>query len=535
MGQDSNLVAYNGGGSASTEITMNPSGFSAKKVLRGCSIDNTVHHAWIRYVGGRDLDFMGASWWASIRFGTNHELLLFLSGRSNRNRSGTPKKVSSIKDPLPCLIRAMAEASFSQRWLVGPKLIYTCMSMVYYGFYQYRTNFSDERLGFTTIQYGYMSGWMALVGFCCMALWGSLADLTKNPKMVLSAVSLGTAASFSLFLIPVSGPLAFWVNMGILALYAGFAAGFQALCDDQVLRILSVSDKDLYGRQRVWETISFSVTTHFLAVMMRKFGMSAIHVWVPIAAVLFVIVIQIFGTNRIDEDHKEVVEDEEEMLKKEDVESSTNLLPAPTQRPVWVLMGNPHFLFLLFGVFLTGCARSVMSTFLSRYLQNDMGLDEVQTSMAASCGIILELAIFFGSSFCLKTLGIYWMLILAQVAMVARGWAYVAVAPVPSNWWAIYLVELLKGVGFGFTQTAGVRLANELVPAGLEATSQSLYTGMYSQLPAVLMGFLGGHIYQDYGAHSLFLGTAILSSSALILFLLKYSLDGRLHWRRTVS
>ncbi len=418
--------------------------------------------------------------------------------------------------------------SLNDRLLLGPKLLYSSMSMIYYGFYQYRTNYASEVLGFDTAQYGYMYGTMAAVAFLTMAGWGWLTDWSKNPKAVLTVVSIGTASSFSLFLIP--SFRGFAVSMVNLGVYAAFCSGFQALCDDQVLRILSkTSSKDLYGKQRLWETISFSFTTMILGFLVKRFTVFAIHIWVPIAAIIFIIVVCCYGTN--DEEVKTESELPDVKIHKsiaiEETSSTTNLLE-PTKRPIFVLLCNPQYLFFLFGVFLTGCARAVMSAFLSRYLQQDMHLDPVQTSNAAISGVILEIIIFFGSAFYLQNVGIYWMLILAQLAMMIRSWVYVGLSPVPSNWWAVYLVELLKGVGFGFTQTAGVRLANEMVPPGLESTSQSLYTGMYSQLPAVLVAFVGGQVYQDYGPRSMFLGTAVMTTASLILFVIKYTYDGRL-------
>lgn len=471
--------------------------------------------------------------------------------------------------------------SLDQRLLLGPKLIFSAMAMVYYGFYQYRTNFADT-LGFSTKQFGYMSGLMSAVGFVGMALWGRLADWTRNPKLVLCVVSAGTAGAFSLFLLHFSSVP---VNMLLMALYAAFSNGFQALSDDQVLRILSKSDTRLYGRQRLWEALSFSVTTRALGFLIRRYGIVAMHYWVPAAAVLFMGTVVVFGTNtmaqaaapeggdkaaktvvgtsRVVDAHRAVGTDgaldsslapdarwaagthwpmaaTSPMVTTSPMATtlpmSTSLL-TDTPRPrdsTWVLLSNPDYAFLLVGVFLTGCARSVMSTFLTRYLQKDMGLDEEQSATAAISGVVIEVAIFFGSALCLRRLGIYWMLILAQVAMVVRGWTYVVMAPVPSNWWLVYLVELLKGVAFGFTQTAGVRLAMEVAPPGLEATSQSLYTGMYSMVPAVLVACVGGKVYQEMGARALFTGTAAVSSAALLLFVGKYCHDGRILPRRPV-
>lgn len=412
------------------------------------------------------------------------------------------------------------------------------MSMIYYGFYLYRPTFLKQELKFTTAQYGYLSGMMAAVSFCFMAVWGYVADRTGKPKQVLATVSIGTAGAFSLFLVTSAEKRV--LNILLLAVFAAFNSGFQAMCDDQVLRLLSFTgQKSLYGPQRVWEALSFSVTTRLLGFLIRRFGLISIHIWMPIAASVFIIVVMIFGTNKLDKDLEEsnAQSSSKEALKTAemstvDVSSTANLLIEDQRRPLTILLSNRHYIFLLIGVFLTGCARSVMSNFLTLYLTEYMGLDEEQAATAAISGVVLEVFSLLASAFCLRSLGIYWMLIVAQLAMVVRAWVYVWMAPVKSNWWLVYLIELLKGLAFAFTQTAGVRLANEVVPPGLEATAQSLYTGMYSQLPAVLVACLGGMVIERFGADRLFLGTAILATASLLLFLVKYTVDGHITFKR---
>lgn len=429
-------------------------------------------------------------------------------------------------------------SNLNRRLLLGPKFIFTAMAMIYYGFYLYRPTFLKQELKFTTAQYGYLSGMMAAVSFCFMAVWGYVADRTGKPKQVLATVSIGTAGAFSLFLVTSAEKRV--LNILLLAVFAAFVSGFQAMCDDQVLRLLSFTgQKSLYGPQRVWEALSFSVTTRLLGFLIRRFGLISIHIWMPIAAAIFIVVVMICGTNRLDKDledsnaeqAKEAVKTAE--MSAVDVSSTTNLIiEEEERRPLAILLSNRHYIFLLVGVFLTGCARSVMSNFLTLYLTEYMGLDEEQAATAAISGVILEVFSLLGSAFCIRTLGIYWMLIVAQLAMVLRAWVYVWMAPVKSNWWLVYLVELLKGLAFAFTQTAGVRLANEVVPPGLEATSQSLYTGMYSQLPAVLVACLGGMVIERFGADRLFLGTAVLATASLLLFLVKYTVDGHITFKR---
>jgi predicted MFS family arabinose efflux permease len=430
--------------------------------------------------------------------------------------------------------------------LAGPKLIYITMSCAFYGFYVYRTNWATDVLGFNTQSFGDMSASMALVGFVSMALWGSLTDWSGRPRAVLSFVATCTAGSFSLFLIDWKAAVGdgrglYVVYMGILMLYAMFSAGFQALSDDQTLRLLShTTDTRLYGRQRVFETLFFGVTNAALGPLIDTHGLAVLYYWIPVACLSFMAMIYVFGTDepmrRTPEDIPIVAsekggDDQIMFHQKESImASTTDLLPLEPlpKMPFRVLLSNPSFLFLLFGVFLTGFARTVMSTFLTHYLKNEMTLTATETGRAAVCGIVFEVLVFLMSAHFLRAIGIYWMLILAQVAMVVRGWAYVFIPADAKFLYAVYGVELLKGIAFGLTQTAGVRLASELVPPGLEATAQSLYTGMYSMFPGVLAAFVGGRVYQNFGAKILFIATASLSSAALCLFVVKYSYDRKI-------
>lgn len=197
------------------------------------------------------------------------------------------------------------------------------------------------------------------------------------------------------------------------------------------------------------------------------------------------------------------------------------------------LLRNPNYLFLLVFVFLAGSARAVMTSFVAMYWNEDMDLDTSKVAIAANFGILMEIIIFFMSPFLLRFFGIYWMLIFSQISMALRCWFYAYLPASPDMVYYVYAIELLKGTAFGFAQIAGVKICVEVAPPGLEATAQAVYTSFYSQLPAVLSAAIGGRLYQWYGAKILFFITAIISTAALVLFFVKYTVDGRL-FRRNV-
>lgn len=454
----------------------------------------------------------------------------------------------------------------------GPKVLYITMSFAFYAFYLMRANFSTNYLGFSRSQFGDLSAMMAAVGFLSMAPWGKVADATGRHRLVLVSCTLGMASSFMLFLFRFSNPTTtFIVSAFILALYSFFSVSLQPMTDYHALKMLQDHpgvDRDCYGRQRVWGTIAYGFISYVMGFLVKRIGPTAAFYVVPTTAAVFIVTIylvtepdrpvplrQVFGrspnpntlpihseaeskddlplknASTVDLLAAPSVEDPLKSLPKSPMASSPR--PSLSEKPLVRLLTNPNYVFLLVFVFLSGSARAVMTNFAAMYWNEDMKLQPDQVAIAANFGILMEIVLFFMAPFLLRSLGIYWMLLLSQLSMAARCWLYTLLPARNDLVAAVYAIELLKGTAFGFAQIAGVKIIVDVAPPGLEATAQAVYTSFYSQLPAVLAAAIGGRLYQWYGAKTLFLTTAIISSAAFGLFFLKYAIEGRLFGRCT--
>ena len=449
-------------------------------------------------------------------------------------------------------------ASFLRRCkreaFLPPKAVYFAVSAVYHALYMFRAKFITGYMRLSVSQYGDIMAIMALVSFAFMALWGTCADLLGRHRSVLAFLCLALAASteLCLFVQPIKSQMVRYVlTAAIMSLYSFFACGLLPLADYLTLRRLEDIpgfSRDMYGRQRLWGTISYGITTYLIGKTIRWTSLAAFFVILPILSggctvVLFTLapsdrpkpIRDIFRRHSKGKEgmEKEMANDTDkekiEMEKLNKEQSDPKKTPTDQRRPIIRLLTNPNYLFMLLAVFLTGCARTVMTTFLAQYL-NDQKLDPDQIGISANFGVVVEIVIFFFGPKCIEVFGTCWMLVLAQLAMALRCWAYESLSIGPSTVWLVYGIELLKGVGFGFTQLAGVKLASDVAPKGLEATAQALYTSVYSQLPAVITAFGGGRIYERMGAHALFLITAIVMTVALVLFTIKYTIDGSIRF-----
>ncbi|PJF19740.1 hypothetical protein PSACC_00393 [Paramicrosporidium saccamoebae] len=444
-------------------------------------------------------------------------------------------------------------AKLEDRFLISPKLIYFVVCASFYALHVFRAKFIKQYLGFDDDEYGDLCAVMALVSFSFMTMWSTLADALGRHRTVLIVLCLALAGSFELFLfvIRVNNMTArFYLSAAVLGVYSFFASGMLPLTDFLTLRKLSNRpgfSRDLYGRQRLWGTISYGLMTSLVGVVVQVFSLNALFYLIPASSVLCAICVLglapadepkslkgLFSRNPKPEkpiESKSMAPETEETKLVVGGEEAEEEIEGPKKpRPIFQLLKNPSYLFMLIVVFMTGTARAVMTTFLSKYLEEGVKLLPTQVATAANFGIFLEVVIFFFGPTYLRIFGIYWLLVFGQIAMVVRCWAYVILPPTPSNFWLVYLIELLKGVAFGFTQLAGVKLASDSAPKGLEATAQALYTSVYSQLPTVLAAVAGGRCYKAFGPNLLFNVTSVVSTVALCLFVLKYALDGSIRF-----
>ena len=484
----------------------------------------------------------------------------------------SPTKPAVPQSPLQRFRLALSRfgAAFRRlddKLLLAPKIIYFVVSTAFYALYLFRFDFINTYLGLGDDRYGDISAIMALVSFSFMTVWGTFADMLGRHRLVLAVLCTALTGAFELNILVAnvaSDSARFDLAAVTLALFSFFACGIPPLADYLTLRMLSNRpgfSRDLYGKQRLWGTISYGLTTLVVGWLSDMYSIRVLFYVFPISSAACVLTLMalapaddpkplsaIFRRSQpSDEDGEAAANDQHkgdkptteqveptEAKNKSAADSTSTLIPdqsaepakKKTRSPFLQLLLNPSYMFMLVVVFMTGSARAVMTTFLSKYWKEQMHLSSRQSGLAANFGIVLEITIFyFGPQF-LRIFGTYWLLIFAQLAMVVRCWAYVLLPADPSSVWLVFLVELLKGVAFGCTQLAGVKLASDAAPKELEATAQALYTAVYSQLPTVLTSFAGSRVYKSHSPKMLFQITSVVMTAGMVLFVLKYLVDG---------
>lgn len=464
----------------------------------------------------------------------------------------------------------------NNRWLITPKLMYFTMNTVVYTFHLFRAPFITEYLDLSKPYVGLISTLMSVIAFPSATVWSTLADRLGRHKLVLSLITFGVVACFELLLVRFEAyHVRLMYSIGMLMLYNSFLVGMQPLLDYAALELLSSKpgfSKEMYGRQRLWGTIAYSVITLGGAVLMDWLGgFWVLFMIMPLVAVVFVATLYFTalpdkpkalwgwrgtgpGADGAAEQGAKGARGSPEitavqlsgMAEAKGAGSVPHLVAegAPggkepgqkQQRGRWrALLTDPNYMFFLFVILMLGLARSVMTTYLALFWKTNMQMTSTEIACAGAIfAMVLEIGVFFVARPVGALLGNYWMLLLAQLAMVVRCWAYVWLPEGRGLCWAVYVIELLKGLSFGLAHSAAIKIANEAAPEGLEATAQALYNSVYVQLPTAIAGLIGMWAFGRFhnaAAKVMFLGTAVLSSLALVLFVLKYGMDGKIRIR----
>jgi MFS family permease len=182
-----------------------------------------------------------------------------------------------------------------------------------------------------------------------------------------------------------------------------------------------------------------------------------------------------------------------------------------------VFFKDPHFIFFLLVVFITGCGRQVLQLYLPPHLERWLGMNGRQAGWAVVSSTVFSIVFMFIGGPLIKYLGVNLMLGLGMAVMGVRLCAYMYLTPSSSPFF-VYAIELLNGVAFSFTHLAGVKITADFAPPGLEATGQAIYTSSYMQLPAVLVPLIGRKFFYKHGGVVFFgmTGKALLVCAALV-------------------
>lgn len=344
-------------------------------------------------------------------------------------------------------------------------------------------------LGLSGTEVGLVAAAGALSGAVAGPVWATLNDRLGRTRMLLTISCAGAAVMVVLL----SQLHTFHSILPGQACFVVFTSAILPLLDGTTLQMLG-SHGAAYGSYRFWGTAGFIVTSGIAGFVYEHTGLVISFFAYGAGIVVFWCLTRRLADQRL----------RTGIL-------STSGLGVMARRPQWLLfMASVLFLWL-----------AVMGglNFLAIFIR-EMGGTDRSVGLAATIAAITEIPFLLGGPRILRALGPVRLLGLGGLVYAVRMLLY---AVMPAYSWVLW-INLLQGPSYGPFLIGSVAYANDLAPAGMQATAQSLLATIMS-LANLGGGVLGGTLFDRVGRTGMYIVIGGLCVTSMLFF------AAGLHWQ----
>ncbi|CAN2042436.1 MFS transporter, PPP family, 3-phenylpropionic acid transporter [Candidatus Magnetomoraceae bacterium gMMP-15] len=347
-------------------------------------------------------------------------------------------------------------------------------------------------LKFTGFEIGLLSSVRSLIMVIMPLFWGAVADYYKNRRFIYIFCNfMGTA--FFVFYIYITN---FWGMLIITLLYSIFWAPIISFMEAFSMDILG-SDKESYGKIRVWGTISFIITVISLGKIIDLYSIK-------------IIIILIFAGSFLQLIFSNFMPEAAGPEKTSYLQALQSLLKA-------------RVIIFLLSSFLMLVSHSTYYGFASIHLEN-LGFDNTFIGIYWAAGSIAEMFVMINSQQILKRFSIEKILIFSFAIAVLR-WTVLFFA---RSGILILLTQLTHAVTYAAFHIASIIYIDYLTPKELKTLGQSVNNAVSYGLGLMVGLFLNGCLFEIIGTFNLFLVSGIIAfTGGMMLFIYTMSLGTR--------
>lgn len=433
----------------------------------------------------------------------------------------------------------------NSKFLIAPKLTYLSVYLQFYAFYAMRFAFAKYKFGVSEEDYGKFTGYTQFITFFTSIMLGNYIDRTRKYKFTLISLILLSTAVFMCFYvesITSINPMMFWV---LFQMYLILNNPKQPLLDKIVIEYLdsfSAIGSKIYGKQRLWGTLSISISTYLCewcsTVSKKKNSYNFnnliyFNIVATALAALCVIFLVNSKSNTVEDQLNEQITEKAENIEKTDqeaadksadnkqsVQETSNSITSTGLRKYLAfleLFKSTDYLFFFFVIFSNAITRSAVSIYLSLFhkeilmiapyelpknmpsiLSTVLGvINNNPISTLATAGIVFEVLSLFFADKILVRLGYFFPLVISQIIATARFLAYYFISADNKHCYGLScLFELLRGIYFGLIHISSVYIATKMAPSNLRATSQMVYQSTFSALGYLVSGYCFGNLFK---------------------------------------
>uniref|UniRef100_A0A2L2XYS2 Major facilitator superfamily domain-containing protein 6 n=1 Tax=Parasteatoda tepidariorum TaxID=114398 RepID=A0A2L2XYS2_PARTP len=280
----------------------------------------------------------------------------------------------------------------------------------------------------------------------------------------------------------------FWV-FSVLAVVSGTGSATVYCLTDTACYEVVKDHPGLYGRQRVWATISWGVITS-LAGFLNDLATppNAETNYSPGFYIMLTLVI-------ID------------LLLLLKIQLAKPEFSLSICRDVGKIFASPETVIFAIGVYIVGALTSLIWSYEFWYLE-DLGASSTLLGLAVGVQcLVAEIPMFFFSGWFIKHLGYFYCLIASFAAFTVRFLLYSFL----KNPWLVLPVEVTQGFSYALFYASMTGYASTHAPPGTEATMMGILGGLFEGLGVATGSFLGGIGFNKLGGRHTFLAAAVVS------------------------
>jgi PPP family 3-phenylpropionic acid transporter len=338
--------------------------------------------------------------------------------------------------------------------------------------------------GFNAEEIGLLLGAFHLSRLYAPSIWGYVADRHMERMRVVKLGALLAVLAF----IPVLFIEGFWPLLLAMLCFSFFWNAI--LPQFEVVTLSHLGEKrDRYGKIRLWGSVGFIAATLIGGELFIDDQIE----WVPIG--LLVVLIAIYF--------------------------ATWIVPKPAAAPINSakgvsfanLMRRPEVIQFFALIFFAQLAHGPYNGFYTLLLQQE-GYSGLSIGLLWSLGVLAEIAMFAVLHKLWQRFSLVSVFIASLMLAVLR---WLMMATLSDSLLIIILSQLLHAASFAVLHASGIRIVQQLFPAGSEGRAQALHSSLGFGLGGLFGSIIAGYLWHHFGSGVSFIFAAAASLIALLL------------------
>ena len=163
------------------------------------------------------------------------------------------------------------------------------------------------------------------------------------------------------------------------------------------------------------------------------------------------------------------------------------------------LIPSAKYLVFLLVAIVAGFGATGLQSLLLMFL-SDLGAPDFLEGLALSLATVSEVPMFYASGTIIKRHGAPTLMLASMAAFVIRS----TLVSFLVNPWLVLPLQLLHGLTFAGAWAAGVEIARQNSPPGLETSAQSRFSLAYNGVGGLSGSIVGGLLYDSLGARTMY-------------------------------